>query len=256
MVIYRFDGSFDGLLTAVFDSYLRKEEPDMLCVGDAQLPLFYDTLHEVVTDTRKAARVWRKLREKLSRSAATAFATAFLTDNEEFPSLALRFARRAVVSEASIEQDFSDAAVLAVLKESRRVNWEAHRLPQFVRFQKAVDGTYFAMVEPIFDVLPMVISHFRDRFSDQKFIIYDRAHDYGFHFDGEELRRITLTSDGQHMVTGKLAPELLDADESLYQQLWRAYVKYTAIAERSNPRKQRQDMPVRFWKYLTEMNGV
>ncbi|MDE5650494.1 MAG: DUF4130 domain-containing protein, partial [Duncaniella sp.] len=31
---------------------------------------------------------------------------------------------------------------------------------------------------------------------------------------------------------------------------------YTAIAERMNPRKQRQDMPVRFWKYLTEMNGV
>lgn len=256
MVIYRFDGSFDGLLTAVFDSYLRKEEPEMLCCGSAQLPLFYDTLHEVATDTGKAARVWRKLREKLSRGAARAFATAFLTDNEEFPSLALRFARRAVVSEASIEQDFSDASVLAVLKESRRVNWEAHRLPQFVRFQKAVDGTYFAMVEPIFDVLPMVISHFRDRFSDQKFIIYDRAHDYGFHFDGEKLRRITLMSDGQHMVTGKLAPELLDADESLYQQLWRAYVKYTAIAERSNPRKQRQDMPVRFWKYLTEMNGV
>lgn len=256
MVIYRFDGSFDGLLTAVFDSYLRKEEPDLLCTEDAPLPLFYDVLHDVVTDSDKAGRVWKKLRAKLSRSAASAFATAFLTDNEDYPTLALRFARRAVVAVTAIERDFSDPAVLAVLKESRRVNWEAHRLPQFVRFQKAVDGTYFAMIEPMFDVLPMVISHFRDRFGDQKFIIYDRARDYGFHFDGEGLNRITLTSDGAHMVTGKLAPELMDADEMLYQQLWRAYVKYTAIAERMNPRKQRQDMPVRFWKYLTEMNGI
>ncbi len=45
----------------------------------------------------------------------------------------------------------------------------------------------------------------------------------------------------------------MDPDERLYQQLWRNYVRYTAITERTNPRKQRQDMPVRYWKYLTEM---
>jgi len=256
MVIYRFDSSFDGLLTAVFDSYQRKEEPDLLCGMEAQLPLFYDALHDVVTDAGKAARVWEKLRSKLSGGALSAFATAFLTDNEDYPTLAMRFARRAVVSEGSIERDFSDPSVLAVLKECRRVRCEAHRLPQFVRFQKAVDGTYFAMIEPAFDVLPMVISHFRDRFGDQKFIIYDHVRDYGFHFDGNELSRITLTSGGMHLATGKLAPELMDPDEQLYQQLWRAYVRYTAIVERTNLRKQRQDMPVRFWKYLTEMNDT
>ncbi len=54
MVIYRFDGSFDGLLTAVFDSFARKERPDALLSPDGDMPLFYDTLHEVETDLEKA----------------------------------------------------------------------------------------------------------------------------------------------------------------------------------------------------------
>ena len=253
MVIYRFDGSFDGLLTAVFDSFARKERPDALLPPDGEMPLFYDTLHEVETDLEKSTRVWKKLSASISAGARTALMTAFLTDNPDFSLLALRFVSRAVTTSPSIENDFSDPAVLSVVKEGRRVRGEAHHLLQFVRFQKAVDGTYFSMVEPLFDVLPFAIKHFADRFSDQPFIIYDRARDYGYHYDGKETKRITLRSDSYHLSTGRLSDELMDPDERLYQQLWRNYVRYTAITERTNPRKQRQDMPVRYWKYLTEM---
>lgn len=253
MTIYRFDGSFDGLLTAVFDSFARKEHPDALLSPVGDMPLFYDSVHDVTTDIQKSTRVWKKLCGSISSGARTALMAAFLTDNPDFPLLALRFISRAVTTQPSIENDFSDPAVLAVIKEGRRVRGEAHRLLQFVRFQKAADGTYFSMVEPIFDVLPFAVSHFTDRFADQPFIIYDRTRDYGYHYDGTEVRRITLQSDSYHMSTGRLADELMDADERLYQELWRSYVRHIAIAERTNPRKQRQDMPVRFWKYLTEM---
>ena len=253
MIIYRFDGSMDGLLTAVFDSFVRKESPELLLGPEGEMPLFYDTLHEVVTDGEKSQRVWRKLSKSISRGACAALTAAFLTDNPGFPLLALRFVSRAVTTQPSIEGDFSDPAVLAVVREARRVRGEAHRLLQFVRFQKASDGTYFSMVEPLFDVLPFAVKHFEDRFSDQSFIIYDRQRDYGYHYSEGELRRITLEGDGYHLSTGRLSDEMMDSDERLYQELWRGYVKHIAIAERTNPRKQRADMPVRFWKYLTEM---
>ena len=41
-------------------------------------------------------------------------------------------------------------------------------------------------------------------------------------------------------------------DEQLFQQLWRTYFKTIAIKERINPKLHRQNLPVRFWKYLTE----
>lgn len=253
MIIYRFDGSFDGLLTAVFDSFARKESPDALLGPEGDMPLFYDLVHDVVSDEEKSRRVWQKLCKAITRGARSALTAAFLTDNPDFPLHALRFISRAVTAERSIETDFSDPAVLAVLKECRRVRGEAHRLLQFVRFQKASDGTYFAMIEPIFDVLPFAVHHFADRFSDQPFIIYDRLRDYGYHYDGAELHRLTIDSGSYHMQTGLLSDDMMDEHERLFQNLWRAYVKSTAIMERANPRKQRQDMPVRYWKYLTEM---
>lgn len=256
MIIFRFDGSFDGLLTAVFDSFSRKENPDALLQPQDALPLFYDVLHEVDTDQEKARRVWEKLSKVLSKGACSALVAAYLTDNPEFPMYAFRFICRAVVSNASIETDFSDQSVLAVLKECRRVRGEAHRILQFLRFQKGIDGTYFALIEPLFDILPMTLSHFKDRFGDQNFIVYDRLRDYGYYYNKQELKKIRLDKSMGYMSSGKLSSDQLDPEELLFQSLWRTYFKSTAIMERLNPRKQRQDMPVRYWKYLTEMNGI
>ena len=58
-----------------------------------------------------------------------------------------------------------------------------------------------------------------------------------------------------HIATGRLDESMMDADEKLFQDMWRTYFKAIAIKERINLRKQRQDMPVRFWKYLTEKNS-
>ena len=35
-------------------------------------------------------------------------------------------------------------------------------MKQFIRFQKAKDGTYLAVVSPDHNVLPMIIDHFQD----------------------------------------------------------------------------------------------
>ena len=41
------------------------------------------------------------------------------------------------------------------------------------RFQKTADGTYFGIMEPLYNVLSLTVRHFRDRFADQPWIIYD-----------------------------------------------------------------------------------
>ncbi len=252
MVSYNYDGSFDGLLTAVFDSYSRRERIDVLSRGVMlQTNLFSDDAYSVMTDENKAVRVWNALAKKLSKGALGAIATAYLCTDDAGDVVVYRFVCRVIDSEQSIENDFSDADVVQLLKNCRRVRGEAHRLLQFVRFQKAADGTYFAMVEPLYDVLPMAIGH-RDRFSDSRFVIYDRARDYGYYYDGAVAQRMTMKSDRSHMITGQLPEDMMDGEEKLFQQLWRTYFKSVAIQERLNPRKQRNDMPVRYWKYLTE----
>ncbi len=253
MIIYKFDGSFDGLLTCVFYSFKYKERPGLVLGPMGEISMFYDKLVNIPTEVGKSERVWAALKRKLTGGALNALPIAFMCEDETFYTKEYRFICRIFESDVSVESDFSDADLLAILNNCRKVRGEAHRVVQFMRFQKAADGTYFGMMEPRYDVMHMAISHFKDRFSDSKFIIYDRCRDYGYYYDGKNLERMRLKSDGLHMTTGELPENMADPEERLFCRLWRTYFRSIAIPERRNPRKQRQDMPVRFWKYLTEM---
>jgi len=52
--------------------------------------------------------------------------------------------------------------------------------------------------------------------------------------------------------TGLLSEDKLDEYEFAFQNLWRDYLKAITIRERRNLKLQRQHLPKRFWKYLTE----
>ncbi|HBK40409.1 MAG TPA: DNA metabolism protein, partial [Porphyromonadaceae bacterium] len=52
---------------------------------------------------------------------------------------------------------------------------------------------------------------------------------------------------------GVLDEEKLSSDETFFQQMWKEYFKSTTIKERINLKLQRQHMPRRYWRYLTEM---
>ena len=225
----------------------------MLSEGDA-LPLFCDELHTVVTDEEKAGRVWRGLQKKVSSSALGCLTQSWLSELPEIGILIFRYIRKAIDAPRSIETNFGDPDVLQLAQIWKKVDGERVHLMQFVRFQKAADGTFFAAFEPQYNALPLTVHHFKDRFADQKWIIYDMKRRYGFYYDLQKVTTISFDDDSResHLITGMLDESLMDKDEKLFQQLWKTYFKAICIKERMNPRKHRQDMPVRYWKYLTE----
>lgn len=254
MILFIYDKTLDGLLTALFDAYNRKTFPDVLLSKGDTLPLFYDDIFTVITDEEKAGRVWRGLQKKISASALSAITWCWLSELSEVGMLLFRYIRKAIDSPVSIETNFGDPDVLALSKIWKRVDWERLRMLQFVRFQKAVDGTFFAAFEPQHNALPLTVGHFKDRFADQRWLIYDMKRRYGFYYDLHTVEEVTFDDDGQaaHLITGMLDESLMDKDEKLFQQLWKTYFKSITIKERLNPRKHKQDMPVRYWKYITE----
>lgn len=251
--VFIYDRTWDGLLTAVFDAFFRCTFPVAL-LGEADTPPMFASVHRVTTDEEKAGRVFRALERKLS---APALRTLAVSLNSELPELDMhlfRYVCKAVKAERSIETNFADEDVLFVTKTCRRVLSERLRMMQFVRFQKTADGTYFAMIEPDCDVLPLIVPHFSDRFPQERWLIYDRRRRYGYYYADRLPVRVVFEADAPifRLPDGRLSEQMRDADEGLYQDLWRTYFKAVCIRERMNPRKHRQDLPVRYWKYLTE----
>lgn len=256
MIVFEYDKTFEGLLTVVFDAYFRKTFPDILLEEGEVKPMFYDELVQVITDKEKSERVWKGLEKKLSKTALRALTWCWLSELPQIDMLLFRYMRKTIDAPRSIEVNFTDPDVLEVSKVLKQVNWERLRIIQFLRFQKAVDGTYFAAMEPQFNALSLTIDHFKDRFADQKWIIYDIKRSYGYYYDLQSVHRITFHEDSKteitHLTTGMLDESLMDKDEKMFQQMWKTYFKAVCIKERLNPRKHKQDMPVRYWKYMTE----
>lgn len=264
MLVYTFDKTMDGILSAVFDAYFRHQQPDMLIGEGEQMPLFCEETWQVVTTEEKASRVWAGLEKHVSKEALKLLMVSWQSEEKALSTPLFHYIYKVFGTKgASIERNFSDPDVLYVTNTARRVMHEQLRMKQFIRFQKAKDGTYLAVVSPDHNVLPLITSHFQDRFGDQSWLIYDAKRHYGYYYDASLQQgrmegspiRITFTDDTTlpfSLDDGKLNEELLSENDKLMQDLWRTYFKAICIKERMNPKKQLSDMPRRYWKYMTE----
>jgi len=263
MTVYIFDQTFDGVLSAVFDAYFRRQSPDLLLGEGEQLPLFCEKTYKVVTSEEKAQRVWTGLEKRLSKEGLHLMMVSWQSEEKKLSTPLFRYIYKVFEphrqdGSASIEHNYADPDVLYVRNTARRVLHEQLRMKQFVRFQKAKDGTYLAVVSPDSNVLPLITHHFQDRFNDQPWLIYDARRHYGYNYDGKTVVRITFEDEASvpfNLKNGKLDDDVMSNDDRLMQELWRTYFKAVCIKERLNPRKQLNDMPRRYWKYLTEKNG-
>lgn len=252
MTVFIYDKTFEGLLTAVFDAYVRRSFPDALRREGEPLPLFCEETVTICSDSEKADRVWKGLEKKLSPTSLSMLAVAWLSELAEIDMLLFRYIRKAIDQPRSIELNFGDPDVMELAKVGKKVSNERLRILQFLRFQKASDGTFFAAVEPLYNVLPLLIPHLKDRFGDQIWLIYDLKRAYGYYYNLSEAAEVRFEHQEAHLLSGFLSESIMDKDEKLFQQMWKTYFKSIAIKERLNPKLHRQHMPVRFWKYMTE----
>jgi probable DNA metabolism protein len=252
MHLFIYDKTFEGFLTAVFDSYEMKILPDKIIGQEHQQTFLFAETHDVVTDEQKAERVWKGLHKKLSDNACKVLFVVFLSELPDIELILYQYIRKAMDSKISIESNFGDPCVMEVSQLFKKVAREAERVRMFVRFQKTEDNIYFAGFDPKYNVIPLAVKHFKKRFSDQRWIVYDTHRKYGFYYDLHEVSEVRFEESKINPITGKIDESVLSEDEKLFQNLWKIYFKEIEIKERHNPKLHKQLVPKRFWKYLTE----
>ena len=130
------------------------------------------------------------------------------------------------------------------------VRRERHRMEAFIRFQKLKDETFYATIEPDFNVLPLLIKHFRNRYADQKWIIYDIKRNYGVYYNLHDTQYIELDFSTVSK-PGEVAAAFTE-DEAIYQSLWKNYFNSVNIPSRKNTKLHLRHIPKRYWRHLTE----
>lgn len=252
---YLFDGTYLGFLSCVFESFERKEFNIIpLMQEDYQIALFAET-RTIVTDDRKALRVQRGLQERLGKAEAMDFYRAFLSEDRK-AWLASFFILRQIFSRGvDIRQHYGNDHVLYFSQILKKVSRERHRMKAFIRFSKSSDGLFFALIEPDFNVLPLISNFFRKRYADMPWLIYDIKRKYGLLFDTKQVGEVRLSLEEAQSAAIPAVAITMDERDELFQRLWKQYYTSTNIEARKNMKLHLQHVPRRYWKYLVEKNN-
>lgn len=243
MLAYVYDGSFEGMLTAIFEAYYRKEEPvDILPEQGLQQNLLAQYV-TIKTDSVKSDRVYASIWKKISQDALKNVYHAYLSEEPDAGTLIYRYLKLGWKMGGRVDLHLSDDTVFKVMDINRKLEFEVHRLMGFVRFRQVEGGIFYSAISPDNNVVELLAPHFAQRLSDQKWIIHDVKRELA-----------ALYNKKTWMMSEFSAEDIPGAteEESKYAGLWKEFFNTLAIPSRNNPKLQRQLLPRRYWEHLTE----
>lgn len=97
MINLVYDGSFEGLMTAIFEVFEYRFQSVCILPENraAQLDLFAER-HDVITQTEKAERVLKKLEENLGKKGISQLMYVFMSELDERENLILHLVQKSV----------------------------------------------------------------------------------------------------------------------------------------------------------------
>jgi len=255
MITLAYDQSFAGFLTVIFELYQRFDAGKQLtnCFNIVKYGKHQDDLFEnfflITTDADKSSRVEKKLIQLLGSQGIKQLIWGFLSEDKKIENCLFSVIRYAIDNpKQDVLKNFAHPDVLQLAKWVKSVRRERHRMIAFVRFEKMDSDVFLARIEPDFNVLPLIIKHFKSRYKNQKWIIYDMRRQYGVFSD----MQITYPIDSINDQILRNSKKYFSAEEINYQALWKDYFNSLNIKERNNPELHIRQLPRRYWKYLTE----
>lgn len=243
LVIYIYDGTWDCFLTAVHHYYYDHEP-----VTNIESTLSYchnliDEYREINPDTIKAKAVEQAILNKISFESLNNIISCFFSEIEARELWILNYLKLGFKIGCKIDSMLGNQTVLDVLLPARKVKAESHRMLGILRFELLESNIYYAHIEPDHNIITFISPHFKERFTDQNWVIHDTKRNLAALYNTKRMliSYMDLTS----------IPNL-HPDELKFQSLWKNYFKHITIKSRINPALQKQFIPKRYWKNLTE----
>lgn len=242
-LVYLYDGTLEGMLSAVFTAYSRHESPANIVTEDDLQQSLLCSYVPIPVGIDQATRVKNGVIEKLGDSFYEDVKRVFLSDDEQKGGIIYRYIKYALKAGKWSFTHLAEPVVADFMDLRKTVDAEARYMQQFVRFAQLDNGVYYSQIKPKASVVPLITDFFAERLNVQPFIIYDSAHGLASVFDTERWWLV-----GADEIT---VPAHSKAEDD-YQALWQCFFDTIAIEERKNPACQRNFMPKRFWGDMCE----
>ena len=193
----------------------------------------------------KFQRVYEAIETKISKDSLKRVFYAYLSELPESEMKILKYLQIGFKIGSGVDLNLANEYVLNMDNIYKKVGNERHRLTGLLRFKKVKEDILYAQVEPDHNVIALIAPHFVVRLKSENFIIHDTKRDIAVFYNKEQW--VIKNMEAPH-------PYLVKDMEESYEDLWRVYFSAISIKRKTNIKLQKKNMPMRYWKHLTEKN--
>lgn len=245
------DDSVEGIFTGVY--YIYEKKYDKSCIelkiqGDNENYELFTIDEFVPTDLEKAIKVSRTVKRKFGMEVYQALLGAAFSQKEDKAQAifgTIYYGLKATMTR-NLLNNIKNEDIFRVFELNRTVSNEANHYLDFVRFSELQNGVLYSKISPENNVLPLIAEHFTDRLKNENFVIYDvkRKASLVYHtgYPWEIYNNIEVMDE-----------TLIYAEcEEVVKNLWKSFCQAISIQERCNLKLQKQNLPLKFRKFMTE----
>ena len=245
-MIYTYDATFFGFLSAVFDGWHDgiQQIEDIRTVSE---PSLFGGERFVHTEEKKARRILDSLQGKCGAKTAHFLYYAFLAEQPQREMKMLQYLRQAFRLQHDFLHHLHEPAIWEIRQWARKSGNERHKLLGLARFRELADGMLYCPIAPTCCVIPVMAPHFAKRLASERWVIHDTKRHMGVYYDSRKLIMVEIPQTKQQIDTSD--------DEAGVAALWQQYYQTIAIAERRNEMVRRSFMPKKYWPSLIEMKN-
>lgn len=243
MITYIYDGSFEGFLTCIYDAFYAMNKPEDIVSIENYIENFLIEKVYIKTDIEKFQKVYEAIEMKISKDSLKRVFYAYLSELPGAEMIVLKYLQLGFKIGRGIDLNLANEHVLNMDNIYKKVGYERHRIVGLLRFKKLKEDILYAQVEPDHNIIALLAPHFKERLSSENFIIHDIKREIAIFYNKSEwvIKDIEVAD-----------PFLVKDIEEGYEDLWRVYFNAISIKSKANIKLQKRNMPMRYWKHLTE----
>lgn len=248
------EDSLEGIFSGVYDAYLLKKPHEQihLCIGEDENYRLFATYRQCPVNETKAAKVARTVVREFGQETYLALCRAMASPEMDKAEAVYKtiVAGLSMQNRKEVMGNLVNPYVYRVFELARFVAHEAHFHVEFVRFLELENDILYSTIGPKNNIITFIMPHFADRLPLENFIIHDEIRNiYAIHPAKGEWYLYT----GESLLAEEALLRCSDGEER-YSELFCNFFRTIAIKERKNLGLQRNMLPIRYRKYMTEFN--
>ncbi len=238
-MIYFIDGSLEGLFSGIFLGY--KDIQEIQFFEKSMEQSFLEDQKFIDTNLEYSNRVKKSIIDNFGYGFLSDIKSVLKSDSMEKYTILARVIKGCYIYGMDYLNCSSDETVMynGILRNFYR---ECHAYKGLLRFQESKDKILVAEFEPINDILDIMITHFKKRMPEEKFIIIDKKRKKAKVYDGKQVLEYNDLDFNYDR----------NSKDYFVEECWKEFYNAVKIEERNNPNLMQSNMPKRYWKYLPE----